>query len=58
MKHEKNNYLQAIMYFDSEEKKAEIRKQALETTEYIKHMATLHLQSDTKTIDYETAPIF
>ena len=56
--HEKNNYLQAIMYFDSEEKKAEIRKQALEITEYIKHMAMLHLQTEDKTIDYKTAPIF
>jgi hypothetical protein len=46
------------MYYDSDEKKAKIRKESLETTEYIKHMATLHLQSDTKTIDYETAPIF
>lgn len=56
--HETNNYIQAIMYFDSGEKKDEIRKQALETAEYIKHMATLHLQADNKTIDYETAPIF
>lgn len=46
------------MYFDDDEKKAEIRKQTLEITEYIKCMATDLLKIEDKPIDYKTASIF
>ncbi len=58
IRHEKNNYLQAVMYFDSEEKKAEIRKDALEIAEYIKSVAYEVHENKTKTIDYIKQPIF
>ena len=59
IKHEKANYLQAITYFeDNAEKMAEIRKQTLEITEYIKDVACEVQNINTKQIDYKTAPIF
>ncbi len=59
IKHEKANYLQAITYFeDNAEKMADIRKQTLEITEYIKDVACELRDIETKQIDYKTAPIF